>query len=94
MKTPRPNRTAARKGDRPTGRKVDLKLALSPEAVHRLKVQAVGEGLRPSAVVEALILAHCRRFVLSDREKPAENPAVVPMPRARDAAGEGGADAA
>lgn len=55
--------------------RVDRKLRLSSEADRRLSVHAACEGLRPSAVVEALIVTHLRRWVASDRGEAPPRPA-------------------
>lgn len=66
--TQRTPRTAAR-----SVRRVERKIALSPEADRRLMVHAACTGLRPSQVLEGLIAQHLRRWVASDRgEGPAD----------------------
>jgi hypothetical protein len=50
-----------------SARKLERKFTMSPEAAQRLAVHAAGTGLRPSQVVEQLVLTHLRRFVLTDR---------------------------
>lgn len=57
----------ARGTDRPRAGRVDRKFTLSTEAAQRVDLHAVGTGQTASAVVEALIVAHLRRFVLVDR---------------------------
>jgi hypothetical protein len=63
----RPRRDAAHPPGRPSARKVKRTIVLTREASRRLDVHAVGMGLDVSAVVEQLVEAHCRRFVLTDR---------------------------
>jgi hypothetical protein len=54
---------------RTRGSTVKRTISLTAEASHRLDVHAVGLGLDVSALVEQLVRAHCRRFVLHDRDR-------------------------
>ena len=63
-------RTRGRTPGRTAG-KVKRTVCLGGEASRRLDVEAVGSGRTVSAVVESLVLAHCRRFRLHDCERPA-----------------------
>ena len=59
---------------RPAGRKVKRTITLSADASRRLDVHALGMALDVSQVVEQLVLANCRRYVLQDREGPPSSP--------------------
>jgi hypothetical protein len=48
------------------------RVPLSAETYRRLRVHAVGTGQTPSQVLEQLVRANCRRFVIQDREGPPE----------------------
>lgn len=76
-------------------RKVERKFVLSPDASKRLDIHAVGEGVTASALVERLILDHCRRWVLQDRERErGEKPAPPPVRLATNGGEDADADAA
>jgi hypothetical protein len=62
---------AVRKHGRKSVQKCKRTIVLSADAAARLDAHALGSHQPASRVVEALILAHCRRWVLSDRGDPA-----------------------
>lgn len=60
----------ARRATRPGGRrprKVERKYSLSAEAALRLDVHALASGRRPGELIDDLVLAHLRRYHLTDR---------------------------
>lgn len=61
---------AAGRKDGKSARKRKRTVSLSAEAWRLIDVHAVGVALTPSAVIEGLARAHCRRFVLCDRKGP------------------------
>ena len=85
-------RSKVRAAERAEVRKVERKFVLSAEASKRLDIHAVGENATASALVERLILDHCRRFVLQDRQQ--EKPAPPAVRLATDGGGDADADAA
>ena len=66
---------AAGRKDGPAAGKRKRTVCLTDEASLRLDVHAACTRQDVSAVVEQLVLAHCRRFVVQDR---GQAPAVVP----------------
>lgn len=48
-------------------RKLATTVHLTPEAAQRVDLHALMTGQDRSAYIEALIMTHCRRYVVSDR---------------------------
>jgi hypothetical protein len=74
--SPRRRRRAAKPPNRQEAERVRRQIRLSAEADLRLVVHAHRDGVSVTTFLERLILAHCRRFVVSDRggEPAADSP--------------------
>lgn len=64
------------------GKGIKLKLTLSVETVHRLRLEAFGRGCPIGLVVDELVAAAPRRFVLQDRARGAQGAEVQGSPAA------------
>jgi hypothetical protein len=65
-------RGAAKTASRQDGEKVKLTLYVSPDLAKRFAVHATYTDLDRSALFAEMIQQHCRRFVVSDRAKSAD----------------------
>lgn len=83
-----PRVKARRRGTEKMPRRESIKksICLSPEAADRLGIHAVKMRRGESAIVEELILAHLRRFVVSDRGGPSLEISAIPADEVRDSA--------
>lgn len=60
-------RQAVKASPRVQATKLKTTIHLSPEAAERVGLHALKAGANVSAYIEGLIMAHCRRWVISDR---------------------------
>ncbi len=65
-------RVAAKPSSRPDAERVKLTLYLDAPLARRFAVHAAMTGVDRSGLFAELVRAHCRRFVVSDRQAAAE----------------------
>ena len=75
-KSPTPRkRVAAKPSSRPDGERIKVTLYLDADLARRFAVHATMTGVDRSELLAEMVRAHCRRFVVSDRQAAAGEPA-------------------